>query len=363
MKKKCFLLIAGGTGGHVFPAIALAEYLKSQDDSVILMTDNRGLAFINNTDRKLFDHIHTLSTTHFRGSHLEKLKAFYLFMREAFMLKRHFQSSKPHAALGFGGFLSFWPIVWSWLLNIPAALYQSDAIIGRANKILTRITPLTFTAFQKTKGLTTPTQWVGFLNRASFQHSPYPERNPHTPLNILAIGGSQGAGFLSEILPKAFKLLPALMQEKITLVQQCRSEKLDETRQNYSQTNIAFTLKTFIQDIHTEIEKAHLVITRAGASTMGELAQIGRPALFIPYPYATFNHQWENAIQATSLKGGWMKTEAHLTSSFLAHLLKDIFEHPKKLENCAHHIQKLTQPHPALLVRQHLCALIAQKKG
>ncbi|MGB1230250.1 MAG: UDP-N-acetylglucosamine--N-acetylmuramyl-(pentapeptide) pyrophosphoryl-undecaprenol N-acetylglucosamine transferase [Holosporaceae bacterium] len=358
MSEKHLLLAAGGTGGHIFPATALAACAQKEGHSTSLITDKRGLAFLTEQDKDRFDRIFVLKATHFDGPLSARFKAFMFFLAESTKVPRLIKKCRPDIVVGFGGFVSFWPVVWAFIKRFPLAIYQADAVLGRVNKLLSPFVQKITLGFAHTKGLKKSGQWVGFLTRPSFKRAPYPKRLTKDPFRLFVLGGSQGAAIFSQLIPKAIQLLEKDVQKNIHITQQCRPEYLADTKEAYQKTHATVVLETFIQDVPKVLKEAHLVISRAGTSTLGELATVGRPALLIPYPYATDQHQKVNAEHVVLEDGGWMQAQSKLTPSFLAHFLTQCLEAPQMLESKARHIQKLTPGNATSVLLKVLLSLL-----
>lgn len=352
-----FLLAGGGTGGHIFPILALARTIHEKGHKVFLITDKRGLAFISSKEKSLFETISILQTTHFRGALIQKITALIGFLKSGRRTLSLFQKIAPDIVVGFGGFVSFWPLFMSFMKRIPSAIYQSDAIVGRVNSLLSRTAKVTFTGFHQTKKLKCAGKWVGFLTRPSFHQSPYKVRNAKDSLSILVLGGSQGAKIFSNVLPTAIKTLKRTEQQKIILLQQCRPECIKSTRAAYQKTHIKFSLTSFIENMQKALEEADLVIARAGTSTLGELAKVGRPALLVPYPYAANQHQKINAEQVVIVGGAWMQAQEKFTPTFLAEFITSILKNRKELAEKAKCIQNLNSPNATVTMLKTLRTL------
>lgn len=340
---KKILLCAGGTGGHLFPAIALAQRLKKLDWKVGLITDQRGTSYVPD---ELFDSIFVLSSGHGTKTlrHLWRtLMALMASLRDSFLILKRFA---PQILWGFGGSVSFVPLLAGFVFRIPSGIYQADAVLGRANRWLLSFTQKIATGFQKTLGLKTSqkTCWVGFPVRDSVLPSPYLPPTPSEPFRLLILGGSQGAQVFSNVIPKAIALLDSIHRKRLHLLQQCRSQLLAETEKRYRSTGVSFSVIPFIEEIGDAMANAHWVITRAGASTIGELSHVGRPALFVPYPYATQNHQTKNARCIVEGGGGQMMSEKNFTPEAVASLLKKMLSDPAPLKKMACQIQSLNRP-------------------
>lgn len=337
-KESCFLLAAGGTGGHMFPAITLAKALIDQGAHLLFVTDKRGASFLPQLERTT---VHLLRSTHFQGDLRHKLKAAWAFLRDGLTVPRLlYQRRSIQKVMGFGGFPSFWPVVWARLFKKPCALYQADAVMGRTNRFLAPWTHAVFLGFKATQAQCPKGKEVGLIARQTRPVALYPARKPEDPLHLLILGGSQGARFFSHVTPQAIRLLPEAQQRLLHITQQCRAEDQKSAEEAYRQTQAQFELPAFINDVHTALSDAHLVMARAGTGTISDLVHAGRPALFVPYPYAANNHQYQNALLACNSGGGWIKTQKDCSPSKLASFLQECLENPTALTDKAHRMQK-----------------------
>lgn len=333
--KKRILLVAGGTGGHVFPALALAEHLCKKH-TLFLVTDARGATYLCDKTRAYFLRILVIPAAHFHGRVLHKLLSLVKFAVGAFLTPLKLWPLKADHALGFGGFLTFWPILWSRLFRTCVALYQADSVAGQANRMLQHFSHKVFASFPNVPGISaSKCTHIGFLTRSSFQKTPYPKIDD--TFHLLVIGGSQGAAVFNTLVPKAIAALPSALQKKLRVYQQCSTTMQKTVRSTYAKKTLAsVTLSPFIANMNSALQSAHLVITRAGASTIGELAAVGRPAIFIPYPYAKDNHQEHNARYICDhVRGGICLLQKKLTEKTLAVQLATLMEAPGFLKKSA----------------------------
>jgi len=336
-EEKTVILCAGGSGGHIFPAMAAAEELLQKGYDVVLFTDCRGENFKNEKIK-----VYTIMGEAVSGRSLwhkcvAAVKLGLGTIQSLLLIKK----LKPVAVVGFGGFASVpGGLAAEFFTNIPVVLHEQNAVLGRANRLLAKRAALLITSFAKTSMVPTKTKvkYVGMPVRkevAEAAASPYPKLTGRTKINLLIIGGSQGAAVLSKIVPAALKLLPESIKKRLNVCQQCRPEDLDNVRLSYIGSGIRTELASFFPDIPQRMVKAHLIISRAGASSMAEIFTIGRPAILIPYKFAADNHQYENAFSLNERGGGWILKEDTLTSPILCARLISLFENPDVLNNAA----------------------------
>lgn len=334
---KTIFLVAGGTGGHVFPALALAEELVTRGFEVVCLTDKRGEKFFRNTN--LVPYI--IASSAWAGDWKGKLKAGLKITHgliQSFELIREFS---PVAIIGFGGYPSFPTVKAAQLLKLPTILHEQNAVYGRANRQLSGKALRIATSFKETKllpdGYKNKTIYTGNPIRSNFLSNTKPYKAPAMDgaINLLIFAGSQGSALFSKIMPQAIEKLPEEMRRRLNVVQQTRFEDVDNVRLAYQEMDVAVQVQPFFGDMLKLYQKAHLVISRAGASTVTELTSLGRPSLLIPLASSLDGDQAQNAAQIVSHKAGWMMAEKELTSDSLAVRLKELFSDPVQLENAA----------------------------
>lgn len=351
MKKKTIVLAAGGTGGHVFPAYALAEHLIKEGHSVYLITDSRGADFKNCPPKLTILTLPLCRSKRGIIAHIRLLSSILLsfFLSVGYLLK-----IKPQIILGFGGFPSAPTMVAGILLrpfrHHSLMLHEQNAVLGRVNKMFIPFVQILATSFPKTWGIAKKFQnkicVTGNLVRPIFQEiakTPYKIPSKSGPIHLLIVGGSQGAKRFSTLIPEALSKLPITIQKRLRVVQQSRPEMIDATITQYTKLHIPATVASFFPNIHELIAKAHLIICRSGASTLFEISQAKRPAIYIPFPYAMDNHQYFNAKVVEDLKGAWLIQENSDTLEELEILLKNLLTDPKKLATAAQNVHDLVE--------------------
>lgn len=353
---KRIVLATGGTGGHVFPAQALASELSSQGYEVFIFSDKRGHQF-NNSSFVIF----RIPAGQPRGSIGQKLKGGMKLVSGIGVALAHLRRLKPHAVVGFGGYASFPTMMAAALLRLPTIIHQADAYFGRTNRHLARFVTRIATSFPHVENIPASCQrkvsFTGLPMRPDIKPEPYSTCEEDGPFHLLVTGGSQGAKVFGEVIPQAVLFLDPSLQKRLHISQQCRAESLEMTQAAYEQTKANVELSPFLDQIGKRYKKAHLTISRAGASSVVEVALVGRPALFIPYPYATDDHQSYNAQQVVNVAGGWMMREKEFTSKVLATLLSELMTSPWKLTQAAANIRAVAIPDASLRLA-HLIKLI-----
>ena len=367
MTSRPILLAAGGTGGHLFPAVALGEELRRRGHSVALATDSRAEKYGGTFPP---DAIHRIPSATLRSREPLAVAATFAqlgigYANALSLLLR----LRPRAVIGFGGYPTLPPIIAARTLVIPTAIHEQNAVMGRANRLLSRFASRIALSFMPTKLLrdtaNKKARLVGIPVREAvlaFRGAPYAPPDSAGRLNLLVFGGSQGARFFSEALPPALMLLPAGMRYRLKVVQQAREEDLETARDAYRTVGIDAELAPFFGDLPERIAKASLVISRAGASTVAELTTIGRPAMLVPLPHALDNDQLENATRLEQARGGWCVRQSELTGERLAKLIEDLLSAPARLAEAAAKSHAMAKPdavkHLADLVEE-----IARPKG
>ena len=340
MTARPILLAAGGTGGHLFPAASLAQELQRRGYEVELATDERAEKYGAEFPARA---THRIPSATFAGrSPVATARTFATLFR-GYLKARHLLSEiEPQAVIGFGGYPTIPPVMAARSLGIPAAIHEQNAVMGRANRLLARFADRVALSFTPTKrlpaGAEARTQVTGIPVRdavLAYRDVAYAAPEPASRLLLLVFGGSQGAHFFAELMPQALLLLPSPFRWRLTVVQQARDEDLASLREAYEEAGIAAHLGTFFRDLPERVAGAHLVIARAGASTVAELMAIGRPCILVPLPHALDNDQLENATRLQEGGGGWCIKQSELTPERLAAELERLFGAPELLADAA----------------------------
>jgi len=261
---------------------------------------------------------------------------------------------RPRAIMGFGGYPSIPAVLAGRVLGIPTALHEQNAILGRANRLLGRFVKHIAVSFRDTKfteQFRSKVSYTGNPVRQSMitlRDSSYQPSNLKKPFFLLIIGGSQGAGVFSTIIPQALRQLPQELRCRLVVWQQCRPEFLEMTKGAYHQSDISVELQPFFEDVDQRLRDAHLVIGRAGASTIAELTVVGRPAMLVPFPFATDNHQKDNAMSLEEKGAAWVILEKDFIPSKVQEILETVMMDNKKLKMMATQMHALGQPDAAV---------------
>ncbi len=346
-----FVLAAGGTGGHMVPAHALAAELSARGHGVLVITDARGAKIPG-----LFDKVpvHVLPAGRLGRSPVALAKAFFSVMagrREATAIYR---DHRPDAVVGFGGYPAFPALLAASSKQIPAILHEQNAVLGRVNRLLARRAAAIATAYSEIERLKPSCRekvvLVGNPVRAAVAkvgELPFPMFDETAPLKILVTGGSQGASILGRVVPGGLGMLEPSLRRRLQVVQQCRPEDIEHIRERYAELEIPAELMTYIMDMPDKLADAHLVIARAGASTVAELTAAGRPAILVPFAAATDDHQSANAREITRAGGARAIPENEFTPETLARQVEAIALDPQALANAAARSLSVGRPNAA----------------
>lgn len=334
--RRRFLLAAGGTGGHMIPAHALAEELMRRGHSVALVTDRRGARVPG-----LFGgvSVQVLPAGRIAGirSWPAAARAIWRGRAEARGLIRQFG---PNVVVGFGGYPALPTLLAALSLGVPTALHEQNAVLGRVNRLLARFVAVVATAYKRVDKLPRSVVPVLVGNPVreavlALRDQPYPPLTDEGVFRLLVTGGSQGAAILSRVVPEALGMLPVSLRDRLQITQQCRPEDIDRTRARYAELDIPADLATYIPDLPERLGWAHLFIGRSGASTIAELTAAGRPALLVPLPSATDDHQTANAREMAASGGARAIAQAAFTPQALAKQMQKMALEAGALENAA----------------------------
>jgi len=334
------VLAAGGTGGHIFPAESLAEELSKRSHKAILITDARREQY-NFADKNNVD-VHVIYAKSTVGGLAGKLKAVAgIFIGTVQSLKL-LKQIKPDVVVGFGGYPSLPTMLAAFMLNIKTVIHEQNALAGRVNRHLAKRADKVATSFEKVSRISQNNMKKIVLTGnpvrpyiKAVRELSYPELKEGEHLHILVTGGSQGAAIFSEVIPAALISLPDEVKKRIRIDQQCRKEDMDKVSKIYEDAGINADLATFFTDISTRLANAHLVICRAGASTIAEITVAGRAAILVPYLYATDDHQSFNARALADKGAAFLVPQGLFKASLVAEYIKDFLRNPDALVKTA----------------------------
>ncbi len=359
-----FVLMAGGTGGHLFPAMALAQELRRRGHDIQLMTDHRVAAY---GDRFPASQTHIVPSA--TPSVRDPVKFVVAGCKIAWGTAVAFgklSAVRPDAVIGFGGYPVFPPFLAAKLLGIPGLLHEQNAVMGRANRALARFAnriALSFAKTLKVEAFADKTTLTGNPVRDRVivvAGTPYPDFTADGPIRVVVTGGSQGARVFSDVMPAAIAALPDDIRQRLRLVQQCRPEDLDRVTEAYRAAKVNVELQQFFTDLPERIAAAHLVIARSGASTIAELTVLGRPAILVPLPGALDADQKNNALVMETAGAGWIMEQATLTPQSLGTRLASLLSDPALLPKAAAAARSLGQP-DAVVKLADVAERLAQK--
>ena len=352
------VLAAGGTGGHMFPAEALAAELNRRGFALALITDRRGAAFGEASGVTTL----RIAAGQVAGSVLGKIRGLAAIARGTFEAGRLLRDLDPAVVVGFGGYASVPTVLAATRARIVTVLHEQNAVLGRANRLLAPRVDIIATSFETVEGLMprwrarvvrtgNPVRWA----IAALSQAPYPAPQPGGPLTLLVTGGSQGAAVFNTAVPAAVALLPADLRARLTVVQQCRAEDIDRAQAAFAGAGVRADLKPFLADMPDRLARAQLVVCRAGASTVAEIAAAGRPAILVPYPFAIDDHQSANAAAFAARGAGVVIKQDDLTPETLASRLRELFGDPARLVEAAGRARAFGIPDAA----ERLAAVVA----
>ena len=335
-----FVLAAGGTGGHLLPAFALAAELHGRGHHVALITDARGANIPGKPD---FLPAHVLPAGRFGKNPLGWLAGIRAVLEGRRMALRLFESFEPSAIVGFGGYPALPALLAAAAAKLPSVVHEQNAVLGRVNRLLARRVDAIATSYESVDRLkprhAAKVHLVGNPVRAevlALREQDFPALTEESLLRILVTGGSQGARILSEVVPDGLAMLPPALRQRLQVTQQCRAEDLEAVRKRYAEHGIPAELGTYFEDMHERLADAHLFIGRAGASTIAELTAVGRPAILVPLPIATDDHQAVNTREMVKAGGARMIRQDAFQPKELAKQIQAMAMNPQSLANAAH---------------------------
>lgn len=346
-----YVLAAGGTGGHMIPAHALAEELMRRGHRAALVTDARGARIPG-----LFDgvQVHILPAGRLSGGPIGWFKAVRNIYTGRAMASRLYETFRPSAVIGFGGYPALPALMAAQRDGIPTLVHEQNAVLGRVNRLMARKVDAIATAYSHVDRLSKnhddKTHLVGNPVRdevLELRDQPYPALDEDGIFRILVTGGSQGANILSRIVPEGLAMLPEHFRRRLQVTQQCRAEDIERVRARYAGLGIPADLATYITDMPDKLAWSHLVIARAGASTIAELTAAGRPAILVPLPSATDDHQTANAREMAKAGGARMIAQKNFTPIELAKQMQKLGLSPEALANAAARARSVGRPNAA----------------
>ncbi|MEM9471125.1 MAG: undecaprenyldiphospho-muramoylpentapeptide beta-N-acetylglucosaminyltransferase [Pseudomonadota bacterium] len=316
---RTIVLASGGTGGHLFPAQALASVLEGRGWTVHLFTDKRGLEWQDRFREGSVQEIASSTLTFGKpwllpGQASELITGFRQCLEQ-------FKSLMPRVVVGFGGYPSLPVMMAARYAGVSSMVHEQNAVAGRANRIAAGLgnARIIASSFEPLYGFSDSqmarVRLTGNPVRKQVIDAacPYDPSRADEPFNLLVFGGSQGAQFFSDFMPKMIAELPKAVLKTLRVAQQCRPEDIDRVRQAYESAGVTALCKSFFEDMPELIARSHLVICRSGASSVAELGVIGRPAIYVPLPHSLDNDQLRNAQSMEKAGGGWVMPQNEMT--------------------------------------------------
>jgi len=335
-----FVLAAGGTGGHLIPAFALAAELHARGHHVALVTDERGAAIPGKPD---YLTAHVIPAGRFGKNPLGWIGGARAVLAGRSMALRLFETVEPTAVIGFGGYPALPALLASTAVGIPSIIHEQNAVLGRVNRLLAGRVDAIATSYAVVDRLSPKhagkVHLTGNPVRADvllLREQDFPPLTAEGLFRVLITGGSQGANILSQVVPDGLAMLPPALRQRLQVTQQCRPEDLEAVRARYAAHDIPAELGTYFEDMHERLAGAHLFIGRAGASTIAELTAVGRPAILVPLPIATDDHQAVNTREMVKAGGARMIRQEAFQPKELAKQIQAMAQNPQSLANAAH---------------------------
>lgn len=364
MSKGIVLLAAGGTGGHVFPAEALAFKLKDRGYSVHLVTDSRAERYAGKFPA---EEIHVVPSATIGSKNpvavARSLWTLWSGMRAA---KKLIQRLRPIIVVGFGGYPTVPPLLAATRLGVPSMIHEQNAVTGRANKALATRVQAIAGGFLPEGGAAFPDKTVTTGNPVrpaiiAAAEVPYTPSHPGEAFNLVVFGGSQGAQYFSKALPTAISLLDEALRVRLRITQQVRPEDMEMVSGCVAKLEMGADIAPFFTDMAERLARAHLVICRSGASTVSEISVIGRPAVLVPYPHALDHDQAANAAALAATGGAKVIAQSELSPEKIAAILTAVMNDPEKLLHMAAAAKRAGKPDAANLLADMVEAIAARR--
>lgn len=347
-RSKTIALAAGGTGGHVFPALGLYSALSRHGMDVVLISDARGTRFVDDTSN--LDVVEIPAADFTRAP----VRGLISLARAFFACRKLMRERKVQAAVGFGGYPSLAGVLAAVSMRIPTCIHEQNAVMGRANRLLARFAQRIALAFEKTSRISPRRRAKAIVTGnpvrpaiAALGERPFVAPEGDGKLCLLVLGGSQGASIFSEVVPQAIAGLSPVLRARIRVVQQCRLGEDEALREAYREHKVDSEVATFFSDMPARLRSAHLIVSRAGASSTSEIAVAGRPSILVPFPQAANDHQTANAQYLADVGGAWLIPQSELTPAALSKLLSDMFFDPSELTRAAAAALRVGKPDAA----------------
>ncbi len=355
-------LAAGGTGGHMFPAQALARELLARGIEVVLITDKRGGGFGPSLPQV---ETFRIPAGAMAGAGItKKLRSAAQLALGYLQARGHLKRSGAEVAVGFGGYPSVPTVLAAAHQGLRVVLHEQNSVLGRANRLLAPRADIIAISFDQVEAIASSDRRklrvTGNPVRqaiAAIGARPYAIPGEGDPLRLLVVGGSQGATVFNDVVPAAIAKLPEALRRRLSVDQQVPGQALESVAEVYRDSGVVHDLAPFFEDVPTRLAAAHLVISRAGASTVAELAAAGRPAVMVPYPSATDDHQTGNAQALVEAGGGWLMPQSGLDAESLSQRLTSLLSSPSLLGRAASHAHAAAHLNAAKDLADLVCGL------
>ncbi len=357
---KKVLLAAGGTGGHMFPAQALAEGLKAEGWDIAMMTDARGLKHCDRIPADPIIEIQAASISPRKP--LQAIKGILKLAKGVGQAKAFIRDWKPDVVVGFGGYPAFPAMRAAQSAGLPTLLHEQNAVLGRVNRVFAAKATHVVSGFEILKKVSPDAKVTNLGNPMRAQVAaavPASYSPPTDTIHLLVVGGSLGARILSETLPKAVALLPEDMRSRLNVVQQTTESALDDARQAYKDAGVVALCETFFSDIEVHLARAHYIVARAGASSVSEIALMGKPSLLIPLAIAMDDHQTVNAQSLEGHGAADILPELEFTPQSVANILEDRLNDSSWLSSAAAAARSCGRPRAAYDLTQLVISTIS----
>lgn len=346
-----YVLAAGGTGGHMIPAHAVAVELMERGHHVALVTDERGAKIPGIFERA---QVHVLPAGRMSGGPMGWLKGLRNIKAGRDMARRLHETFQPSVVAGFGGYPALPALLAALKDGIPTVVHEQNAVLGRVNRLLARKVNAIATAYPDVERLAEKfaekVHLIGNPVREEvllLRDEDYPALNEDSVFRLLVTGGSQGASILSQVVPEGLGLLPIGLRRRLQVTQQCRLEDIEQVREIYAKLEIPADLATYLPDLPERLGWSHLVVARAGASTIAELTAAGRPAILVPLPTAMDDHQTANVREMVACGGARSIPQSKFTPVELAKQMQKLALEPGALQNAAKRAKACGRPNAA----------------
>ncbi len=351
-KQAPIMIMAGGTGGHVFPALAIADALSQAGEHVIWMGTKKGLEA--RVVPQAGYRVEWLSVNGLRGKGaLTLLLAPFKLLQALAQAGRILAKHKPKAVLGMGGFVSGPGGIMSWLMRIPLFVHEQNSVVGLTNQWLSKVCTHIFYGFPNPLKSKRTGEYVGNPVRSDLLT--LMSKQSDLSFNLLIIGGSLGAAQLNKTVPAALKQLD---NNEINVIHQCGERHLNMTQEAYQGVNVDYDIKPFIDDMKQAYEWADFIVCRSGALTIAEITNVGLASILVPYPYAVDDHQTTNAALLEQAQAAYVINDKEITDHALAECLKTSFLNISKRKAMASNAKSQAKPNATQDVVQHMLEVV-----